>query len=503
MAELNKKLFYVATCIFALLINGYLVFEYVDDQQEELVDQLANYKQGAHHIAHQLNNVISAQHLRREQLSSFLASQLQIYWQKKPDLQTLKEHFKQLNKRLLKQHNISIIYTNINGHLLLHENISKYQSPFALSEEELHSWAKDAATDYDWQVQIDTNNNKSYYFNLFKLAAEDSVTVVLRFEEPLKSSHFYDPNQKIILLQDDNKGVLAHDGHLENISISLDNLANSITLLNAPTNKQQTNSMNTVEISHYQENEISYLQLSIAPEQKFILNQFVIEALNAKLLIFTDAAELIEEVAEEKYELFAKFFFNNLAFAVILLLLHYHLKIKYVANHDTLTGLLNRVHYTSHINEYVKLQSRSKISDIGVIAIDIDHFKHVNDTFGHSKGDKVLKLTAEILKQTARTSDFIYRFGGEEFLIVCINENLEGVAILAERLRQKIEQSQKIRDEINDKLTISVGVTVRAKDERIDETVGRADALLYMAKKTGRNKVVSRQIHNHKATFTK
>jgi diguanylate cyclase (GGDEF)-like protein len=117
---------------------------------------------------------------------------------------------------------------------------------------------------------------------------------------------------------------------------------------------------------------------------------------------------------------------------------------------------------------------------------DIDHFKGINDTFGHDAGDNVLKKLAEIVKKEIRDTDIFARWGGEEFIILLPNTQVNGGTEFAERLRKKIEDKNFKNPET---VTVSLGVTAFKTDDTEDSFLKRVDDGLYLAKKNGRNRV--------------
>ncbi len=160
---------------------------------------------------------------------------------------------------------------------------------------------------------------------------------------------------------------------------------------------------------------------------------------------------------------------------------------------DVLTGILNRRGFFNVIKPLSYLAQRNNLS-VGFLMIDIDHFKQINDRYGHQKGDKVLARIASILKNNIRTADIIGRYGGEEFIIFLSSVNPEYIESVAEKLRTEVEQSF----EEDTKVTISIGVSYGMLDEEnIDEQIinliNKADSCLYEAKSMGRNKVVGCQ----------
>lgn len=128
---------------------------------------------------------------------------------------------------------------------------------------------------------------------------------------------------------------------------------------------------------------------------------------------------------------------------------------------------------------------------LSLVFVDIDHFKKINDTFGHQAGDLALKTIAKILKENVREIDIVGRYGGEEIVLGLIGANLSDGKKIAELLRVKIINTPiKFRDQII-KVTASFGVSALSADLNLDELIKKADEALYRAKETGRNKVVT------------
>lgn len=153
---------------------------------------------------------------------------------------------------------------------------------------------------------------------------------------------------------------------------------------------------------------------------------------------------------------------------------------------DPLTQVYNRLYLDKSYNDEVQRTKRYNNS-FSIILVDIDHFKEINDTYGHSIGDDILKEIATILKENIRQTDKLGRWGGEEFLIICPQTNVEKARILAENLRT-IFCHHKFPSVEN--LTCSFGVSMYDMNAKHDETFIKADKALYIAKNDGRNKVV-------------
>lgn len=159
-------------------------------------------------------------------------------------------------------------------------------------------------------------------------------------------------------------------------------------------------------------------------------------------------------------------------------------KIKLMAETDKLTGLYNREKLDSKLAEMLSSVLNQE-KEVTVIILDIDHFKLVNDNFGHLVGDKVLTTFAERLRNKMRKGDLLARWGGEEFVVVLSNTDLEAGILQAERLRADIA-NQSIE---GISLTISLGLTQNQAKDSAETLLSRADQALYQAKKSGRNRV--------------
>lgn len=153
---------------------------------------------------------------------------------------------------------------------------------------------------------------------------------------------------------------------------------------------------------------------------------------------------------------------------------------------DPLTRIPNRLHFTMVYQHAINVARRGE-NPLGIIFFDIDHFKDVNDRYGHLIGDKVLKQIASLVRQRIRKSDIVARWGGEEFVLLLPDSELDETIKIAEILRKAIahEHFEEVRN-----ITCSFGVATLEGDEDAEHLLNRADTLLYEAKENGRNKVV-------------
>lgn len=167
------------------------------------------------------------------------------------------------------------------------------------------------------------------------------------------------------------------------------------------------------------------------------------------------------------------------------------IELKLLASQDYMTKLYNRRYFTETSVLILDLAKRNK-TDSSIIMIDIDNFKNINDTYGHNIGDKVIIELSNILQKQTRKSDILSRWGGEEFIILLPNTKPVGATVLAEKMRQSVNQMVlNFKSEIQLQFTISIGIAEvdREVDTSIENVVNRADKALYEAKNTGRNKI--------------
>jgi diguanylate cyclase (GGDEF)-like protein len=167
-----------------------------------------------------------------------------------------------------------------------------------------------------------------------------------------------------------------------------------------------------------------------------------------------------------------------------------HERLQRVAAIDTLTGLYNRRFGLERLSQEFSRSVRSK-EPLGAVLFDIDHFKAVNDTYGHQTGDQVLKTVANAVKTVLREGDTLLRYGGEEFLAVLPGAGEVDVRGLGERIRRIVESTVTIVDHVEVGVTISLGAvsfpSVNVTD--LDDLIRQADAAMYDAKKAGRNRL--------------
>ena len=161
-----------------------------------------------------------------------------------------------------------------------------------------------------------------------------------------------------------------------------------------------------------------------------------------------------------------------------------------VSRTDGLTGLFNRRYWQERYEREYRLSIRNKNTPSSLMILDIDHFKKVNDTYGHQAGDEVIRVLADLITETMRTTDIIGRYGGEEFVVFLPNTDVNNAKIVAERLREKSERCPVVHEDTTISFTISIGLAEFSTDYANTMVwLEDADQALYSAKHNGRNQV--------------
>jgi len=156
---------------------------------------------------------------------------------------------------------------------------------------------------------------------------------------------------------------------------------------------------------------------------------------------------------------------------------------------DPLTGLFTRLYMKDTVSRMLELHDREINSPVSVVMFDVDHFKHVNDTYGHMTGDEVLKQVSAVILSECRKTDIPVRFGGEEFLTFIASSRPDCGKEFAERVREKTAMLRFNAGDQDFSVTISAGVATHVQNESLQELINRVDLALYSAKENGRNRV--------------
>ncbi|MCP1440900.1 diguanylate cyclase (GGDEF)-like protein [Pseudomonas sp. GGS8] len=155
---------------------------------------------------------------------------------------------------------------------------------------------------------------------------------------------------------------------------------------------------------------------------------------------------------------------------------------------DPLTDTGNRIAMDQTLQREIEM-SRRHSQPLSLLMLDIDHFKQINDTYGHSAGDEVLKAVAASIKSQLRNVDMVFRFGGEEFMILLSNTSREAAAMVGERLRLAAQAQDYVAEGKTIELTVSLGCSTLLPGESAESLLRRADSALYVAKREGRNRL--------------
>ncbi len=164
-------------------------------------------------------------------------------------------------------------------------------------------------------------------------------------------------------------------------------------------------------------------------------------------------------------------------------------RLEYLSRVDSLTQLFNRGHWEAMLEQEFKRHKR--YGDMSsLLMLDLDHFKNINDSYGHTVGDDVLRAVANVLRASIRETDMGGRYGGEEFCVVMTATTIEGASALAERMRQRVEMLKIHSGEVELRITCSIGITeFDANLDSHEQLIARADNALYKSKENGRNQV--------------
>lgn len=198
-------------------------------------------------------------------------------------------------------------------------------------------------------------------------------------------------------------------------------------------------------------------------------------------------SQIVSERKLTNYKIsYTLFGFNLLLGFIIAFLIKMYVRdsLERLVNFDEMTGIYNRRHFNKDLNNEISRTERYN-TEFSLIMFDIDHFKHINDTYGHSAGDSVLKELSSLVKANIRKSDALYRIGGEEFAILAPETAGDSAYALSEKMRTTVEKHGfRYAGTVN----ISLGITQFTSGDCLDSIYKRADQALYKAKNGGRNR---------------
>ncbi|MCB5183853.1 sensor domain-containing diguanylate cyclase [Methylobacillus gramineus] len=221
-----------------------------------------------------------------------------------------------------------------------------------------------------------------------------------------------------------------------------------------------------------------------------LINMRYIPELNWYLFVEQSESEATSDI---RHALYINVLLCLVVTAIVVLLTHlalrrYQAELETMATTDSLTGLPNRKAFDIVIDIFLNESSRTR-GALALIVLDIDHFKAINDRLGHFGGDHVLVVMARAIRACTRAADFICRWGGEEFLIVIKDCDEHSAMLLAEKIRNAVENELIAYKGEQISITASLGVAVARTGEKMEHVLDRADAAMYAAKMAGRNQV--------------
>ncbi|GAA5314889.1 MAG: hypothetical protein AseanaTS_00930 [Candidatus Pelagadaptatus aseana] len=351
------------------------------------------------------------------------------------------------------------------------------------------SWVEaDYEQDFHWEALFTDQSNHLGIYALMKQQSEagELFHVIVRVDTPVNIQQYQVPGQKIVFIESNNIAISIQDQLLQPMLLEYQGLTLNSDMAEIKKHLNY-NPAETLSLHSEADGQFEYLYFE-GNHIPYLMFEYRLRT-GMRMLLFSDASMIEYQFEVEVEEGLSSILMTLVSLAVLSLLLHYHFKVQSLIHIDPLTGLLNRGHFVANIEGMLELHNRGRVSDIGVIAIDIDKFKSINDTYGHGVGDEVLKALATMMKNETRKSELVYRFGGEEFIILCGGESQDSLVKLAERLRHVVETQDVCKDILPNGFTISLGVAMREVDEPIERTLTRADDLLYKAKEGGRNQV--------------
>ncbi|MEZ8267046.1 diguanylate cyclase [Vibrio cyclitrophicus] len=237
--------------------------------------------------------------------------------------------------------------------------------------------------------------------------------------------------------------------------------------------------------------DVIFFQLNNDNSRYFHLVEVPLPQLRATLFIFDNMTSSVAEIKGVIQSFVEVIALLGIGYVLLIAFSHYQYRTSIALESDALTGLKNRS-YLESANSRIRDAGTSKNNRcIGVIAIDLDHFKLINDNYGHHTGDNVLVRISEILLENVRNNDECYRIGGDEFIVILKTESQSDIIKLADRIRDKIAYDPQLRSMIKGGVSASLGLVDLSTGQSIEEAIISADEMLYQAKNQGRNLVQS------------
>jgi len=346
------------------------------------------------------------------------------------------------------------------------------------SQDNWYFRTREMSTDYEINVDIDTADTSSLavFLNhrMYNNSGEyiGTIGIGLAMNTVQASIEYYKKQYDRQVYFIDNKGAVTLHGlynHLPKTIHQIPELAKFTTqILNTPNNA----------IAYEKKGSTHYINTRFIPEFNWYLVIEQQEEVEGKKLQNT----LILNLA------ISLFISIIMIILVIVIISGYQKKIEVIATTDKLTGVANRQLFDILFKQAYTLSKRHH-RPLAAIMFDVDYFKQINDTYGHPEGDVVLKSLAQLIKRSIRGSDSVFRWGGEEFLVLLPESDVHKATLVAENIRKEIANQKITLLENTISITVSAGVSSTQNKSHANDLVTHADKALYLAKNNGRNRV--------------
>lgn len=489
MLKLTNKQGYQLWFTLVVIVFIFFLSSFWVEYQSEIKNQVNVLDNTASKAAIKITKSASLEASRIRQLSDILSHYVPPFSNIKQAKENTSPWLIKLNQGQLKLHDIEIVLVKNENGIVVNGQGKLITKPSTEIEKQLLHWLNELNDRrYNHELIINSNNKDIDFYTFNRI---ENTVIVIKFKIKIKVHELEKLADEIFIIGEHDIPYTVHENKFMPIVMEFDEFPNLITDSDYIGHKVAMKPTYTIKVTHNKINNVDLKGLSTMPNKHFYYRYYSIEGTDLKLLLFYDAHIINDGINEELQE-FAQ---TTLVLVIIMIiltkLLQYHYKIQKLVHHDPLTNLLNRAHFKERISALLQLQDRQKISHLGVLSLDIDKFKLINDNYGHGVGDEILKSLAKLMLNTCRNTDLVYRFGGEEFIIISVGENLQSLHQFAERIRHEVEAQTETVDILPNGYTLSIGVAERMVNESIDDTIKRSDEMLYKAKNSGRNKVVS------------
>lgn len=475
----------------ALQAKGYAEeVEYLIKSEVERVHQVSNV------ISYRLKDFLVQDHTRKPNPEhNDIKRHQNHHKQQTNNAQNVADHFlhseathwiRNTDKYLIDNFKIAIKYVVEDGHHVIYGDTDD-----SFWKTRYKPWLENINGEFSWQFVFSQYMHRINVYGINRLTDDLGHTydVIIEFDEKFIPPSKFDSYHHFFLIAPNGVPFKLTDKRLFPITLKLpisSVLVDDSNYIEAFYGKPPEQYYEITSVERYGKKFVSAGNLQPVD---FFYNAFDFDENGWRFIVLSDATPLAKGIEKEVSELYKKMGVTTIIAAALALILFYHFKVASMLQHDALTKLLNRNHFKEKKVELSNAQYRDRSYQIGLIGIDIDKFKLINDTYGHTTGDDVLLHLAQLMKTYSRDTDFVYRFGGEEFLIICPNYSAEQTAHLAERLRCAVESDENVLKILPQAYTISLGVTEKLVKETMEDAIKRADELLYKAKENGRNQV--------------